>query len=371
MSSLSPSAFIELKSKQSAEIAQLLQKFASQDPYDWDRAVAGLRDIGEENISADVFKLIERLRDAPPKEHQEIRRQLAHHGKVLELLLLLNSPKEEDWDRGREGIIALNDPYAFGALTFKLVCKFGSDNPRTHERARKQLIKIGPPAIQPLSAAIHAKNSDNIIRLESARTLGEIARCQEDVSPSAESALDELSRIATSRDPRIRHAAAYGLGFARHPRAIPTLSKLLLEDKDEMTRAEAAHSLGFLGADAVPHLAAAVDNYLRLAMQDRNDQAFIDQLDSALYIAVEATNALANIKEVESVDALISLLFKAQMAIRKDIIPHLANALKKLTGRDLGTDPKRWHEWREAVKKYRDAWIEYEDRNPSDLRPAQ
>lgn len=49
--------------------------------------------------------------------------------------------------------------------------------------------------------------------------------------------------ISDDKDDDIRFHAAYGLGYVEHPRAVPTLSEMLLSDQAAEVRQTAAHSI--------------------------------------------------------------------------------------------------------------------------------
>ena len=121
------------------------------------------------------------------------------------------------------------------------------------------------------------------------------------------SAIPELERWLSDRDPLARQYAALALGHLRAERALPKLLALL-RDPDNTTRADAATALGALGSKAaIPALA----------------RALTDECDS---VGVEARVALSDLDRDEAV-AEIRRLFSREEVPRQG---QLVEALRRL-----------------------------------------
>jgi len=157
------------------------------------------------------------------------------------------------------------------SLSKKLLAR-GTRNLRV--AAGNTLVKIGPPAVEALTVALHNPNKD--VRFNAARALGEIR------DPRAvESILDLLGD--TNRT--VRLAAARALGYIKDPRAVEPLSHAL-NDRTRMVRNYIAWALGEMGDErAVPALQKAYKHALMEG--DLSGQfainAALEEIESAKY----------------------------------------------------------------------------------------
>jgi HEAT repeat protein len=117
--------------------------------------------------------------------------------------------------------------------------------------AGNTLVKIGSPAVEALTVALHNPNRD--VRFNAARALGEIR------DPRAVESILDLLR---DRNRTVRLAAARALGFIKDERAVEPLSHAL-GDRTRMVRNYIAWALGEIGDErAVPALQKAYKHAL-------------------------------------------------------------------------------------------------------------
>jgi len=155
---------------------------------------------------------------------------------------------------------------------------------------------------------------------------------------SVEQAIDQLK----SSNSQVRKEAVLYLKEAQNGQAIEPLIRVLREDKDPVVRIAAAVALG-----------------------DLKDKRAVDALVVALkdeYSEVRQFSALAlgEIGDTRAIEPLIDALGAAEYHAGGAIVTDMATeirvveALKKLTGQDLGWDQKEWSDWwknKEASKK--------------------
>ena len=140
--------------------------------------------------------------------------------------------------------------------------------------AGNTLVKIGAPAVEALTVALHNPNRD--VRFNAARALGEIR------DPRAvESVLDLLR----DQNRTVRLAAARALGYIRDGRAVEPLAHAL-NDRARMVRNYIAWALGEIGDErAVPALQKAYKHALMEG--DLSGQfainAALEEIESAKY----------------------------------------------------------------------------------------
>ena len=140
--------------------------------------------------------------------------------------------------------------------------------------AGNTLVKIGAPAVEALTVALHNPNRD--VRFNAARALGEIR------DPRAvESVLDLLR----DQNRTVRLAAARALGYIRDGRAVEPLAHAL-NDRARMVRNYIAWALGEIGDErAVPSLQKAYKHALMEG--DLSGQfainAALEEIESAKY----------------------------------------------------------------------------------------
>jgi hypothetical protein len=131
----------------------------------------------------------------------------------------------------------------------KKILSRGSRNLRV--AAGNTLVKIGAPAVEPLTVALHNPNKD--VRFNAARALGEIR------DPRAVESLLDLLR---DQNRTVRLASARALGFVRDARAVEPLCHAL-GDRARMVRNYVAWALGEIGDErAVPALQKAYKHAL-------------------------------------------------------------------------------------------------------------
>jgi bilin biosynthesis protein len=183
--------------------------------------------------------------------------------------------------------------------------------------ATKTLAEMGSPAVEPLIRSL--SHEDYRIRVNAAKALGEIGdskalaplcaamtdevwRVRVNAGWAVEKlgapAVDALVSLLASDAPRLREAAALGLGRIQNRRAVPALRTAFGEDRDVLVRASAAWALGEL-------------------------------------------------KDRDSMDTLIAGLKEKNNLIKASSL----TALRKITGIDLGQAAESWQLWRENNRK--------------------
>jgi HEAT repeat protein len=175
------------------------------------------------------------------------------------------------------------------------------------------LVKIGKSAVKPLITALKDKNKE--IRKNAARALGEIKDRR---------AVKPLIAALEEEDKEFREIVVEALGRIKDPRVIETLVFILNnKDEDENIRWKAAAALS--------------------RMKDpRSVEPLITALkDKSRDIRGIAAAALGEIKDSQAVEPLINALEDKDKSVRRNA----AVALKKVTGEDLGDDPKKWKKW--------------------------
>lgn len=75
--------------------------------------------------------------------------------------------------------------------------------------------------------------------------------------------------IANDADNDIRYYAAYGLGYIKHPRAVPQLRAMMLDDKTIETRQTAAHSL-YSAALLNNQIDSIISDYAKALTQEKS-----------------------------------------------------------------------------------------------------
>jgi hypothetical protein len=151
-----------------------------------------------------------------------------------------------------------------------------------------------------------------------------------DIGAQAEEFVSVLVHTLETGDAHVHAPAARALGYIGPgaEEAIPTLIQAL-KDEDSRTRYTAAEALGNIGA--------RTDQVVPALIQTLNDDWPVRQA---------AVGALGNIGPdgVEAVPALIQVLANANSYDRRDVV----EALRAITGQDLGDEPAAWQAWWEA-----------------------
>ena len=154
----------------------------------------------------------------------------------------------------------------------KKILSRGSRNLRV--AAGNTLVKIGTPAVEALTVALHNPNKD--VRFNAARALGEIRDVR---------AVDSLLDLLKDQNRTVRLASARALGFLKDVRAVEPLSHTL-GDRARMVRNYVAWALGEIGDErAVPALQKAYKHALMEG--DLSGQfavnAALEEIESAKY----------------------------------------------------------------------------------------
>ena len=158
-----------------------------------------------------------------------------------------------------------------GTISSKILSR-GSRNLRV--AAGNTLVKIGTPAVEALTVALHNPNKD--VRFNAARALGEIRDVR---------AVDPLLDLLRDQNRTVRLASARALGFMRDARAVEPLCHAL-GDRARMVRNYVAWALGEIGDErAIPYLRKAYKHALMEG--DLSGQfavsAALDEIESAKY----------------------------------------------------------------------------------------
>jgi HEAT repeat protein len=145
----------------------------------------------------------------------------------------------------------VSDPQAIQQAIKQHIVTLASHDVLARDRARQQLVEIGPPALEALLGALTSTSES--VRWEAARAIGQIRH------PAAVEAL-----IKSLEDPTfaVRWLAAQGLIEIGLPSAGPLLRALLAEDWDNIWLRQGAHHVlrsmlsGSVGTVLAPVVAA-------------------------------------------------------------------------------------------------------------------
>jgi hypothetical protein len=282
---------------------------------------------------------------------------------------------------------AVTRPYLLWELGIIDQVKFSKDmeSASLGELALNVLTSIGPTGIEAIfnalqadNATIRAKAAWGLARLKDVRVVEALIKALNDESDKVrKQAIQGLERLKDKRavEPLIAvmksepSDAASALGEIGDPRAVDVLIDLLMDkNQDYLKRGRAAEALGKIkDARAVEPLIEALrqgklmkgDKILigQSIMTDAahalgriKDKRAVDPLIDAMEdIPSAAASALGEIGDARAVQSLISALKDKGMNVfwRRDVI----NALRKLTGKDLGDDPEAWRAWWEQNQK--------------------
>ncbi|GEM_PF-2600580 len=131
-------------------------------------------------------------------------------------------------------------------------------------------------------------------------------------------------------NPRYRNVApeiTAALGRSGHEDAVGLLERLL-EHRNDRVRQNALRSLGLLGKKAEETVGSVVK-----FLDDRH----------ATRIRMEAAEALGRIQNKEAVWPLIDVLYERNIDL--EFRQRLARALRRITGKNLGVNARRWENW--------------------------
>lgn len=168
------------------------------------------------------------------------------------------------------------------------------------------------------------RDGDASIRRFSVEALGRMKEIQD------ERAVEAL--IAALRDETldVRNAAVEAIGKIKSDRALFLLITNLKNNRDPNTRGCAAMVLG------------------KIADSRSTEPLIIALNDEDWYVRKEAAKGLGKMKESRAIEPLIASFGdeNEKRYIGRDAI----EVLNKITGKDLGEDPKKWQEWWEKNK---------------------
>lgn len=194
-----------------------------------------------------------------------------------------------------------------------------------------------------------ANDRSPVVRAEAAESLGALGN--KDAVPALTARLKDSSG-------EVRAAAAGALGMLKAKEALDAL-KVAAEDHHAEARAAALRALAATNpAEAVPILQGALkakEAGVRIAALDSlvvaetsaADPALRELLDDKEWtVRAAAVAAALEVRYREDVDALIARLEKETGRLRLDIV----TALRDLTGKEIGFDPRDWKNWWEGAR---------------------
>lgn len=289
------------------------------------RAAAGLGSLKDPRTLGALIQALRELKDresSAPAEKQEVMAARNEVRSAINQLLegtkdpavveqLAMALKDEDVEVRLVAVSALAKMEAFDQLATTLK----DENKRVRTAAVQFFAQTKDArAVEPLIAAM--QDSDNEIRRIAVLGLTRIKDAR---------VVEPLISALKEEDPNTPMYAAYTLGELRDPRAVEPLI-VALGSPNERLRSAAAEALGKIkDARAAERLIAALK-------------------DQSSPVRLRAAGALGEIKDARATEPLITML--------KDPINQwdAAEALKKITGQDFGTDHGKWKQWWEKNK---------------------
>lgn len=178
--------------------------------------------------------------------------------------------------------------------------------------------------------------------------------------PNASLAEDSLINILSNNNTGIRVSAIKALGQMGSSKVYPYLIKKV-SDSNSMVKIAVLESLAAINPkESIPYLESALKDSLpevRIVALETLTKYTIDKIlilkfisnllaDKSRAVQLTAVQCLRDIREKNSVRALIERLPDASWRLRYDIIM----ALKDLSGQPFGLDNKAWLNWYEANK---------------------
>lgn len=373
-----------------------------QDPRAVEPLIAALKDVNADVRAAVVAALsylkdprvIESLIPVLKDESKKVRLYVASaferakDPRVFEpLLAALKDPSLEVRGRVAMALASQKDPRALGALLQALreLKSNESGSPAGNQealvvrgevrRAINQMVEGSKDPVVVEQLAVALKDPDIDVRLAAFSALAKLEAIDHLINTSKDEdksvrtaavqffgqtkdprAVGPLITAAQDSDKEIRRIAVLGLQKFKDARSVEPLINLLKEE-DPNTSAQAAYALGEIrDARAVEPLLAAMgspNERLRSSAAEAlgkvKDPRAVDQLIAALKdqsssVRLRAAGALGEIKDQRAIEPLIPML-KDQFS-RWDA----AEALKKITGQDFGTDHGKWNDWWQKSK---------------------
>jgi HEAT repeat protein len=163
-----------------------------------------------------------------------------------------------------------------------------------------------------------------------------VSGCQDphhDISPADEAektllkfgkaSVDPLLASLQDKDPQVRRRITGMLGKIKDPRSVPGLLSAMKDENRNVSMA-AATSLTEIGEPSMTGLTDVLKNP-QIPIETRADAAW----------------ALGIIKKPGAVEPLIAALNEKD----PDLLKQASRSLSRITGNDLGQDPKKWQEW--------------------------
>jgi len=216
------------------------------------------------------------------------------------------------------------------------------------EPAGAALVRIGEPAVGPLTVLFDDENAD--VRARAVRVLVAMG----------ESGVDGLIVALKHDDADVRKHAVSAVthGEARSPRLVEPLIAAL-NDVDPHVRYEAVDALGRMeDTRAVDPLIAALGDqsvdvriYAAEVLGRIGDVRAVEALSAALKdekrnVRCSAAAALGDLKDVRAVQPLIDALGDEDQYVRSAAV----EALRQIAQESLGEDPEKWQKWWEESK---------------------
>jgi hypothetical protein len=161
--------------------------------------------------------------------------------------------------------------------------------------------------------------------------------------------------FATERNAGVLDAAITILGMAKQPEDVAFICGKVLGKGDWQLRAALADALGTLHAPAAADAIRALlksekdPRVLSMALFGAGTKKLADAMDQILphlehsdwQVRVAAIEALGELKDERGLMPLIDRLMNERGRLREDI----AQALRKITGKDFGRDANKWRQW--------------------------
>ncbi len=191
------------------------------------------------------------------------------------------------------------------------------------ERALTTIYQIGKPAVPYLISGLEKNNIP--IQMGIADALGRIQ------DPKG---IPTLTKLSTNRDPTVRAMAIKGLGEIRATEVIPLLRKAL-KDPDPVVQSNAVTGIKNFGSKGLDILI---------------NELHVENYDHLKTVA----NALGDMGQKKAIRPLIETLktLNKQSSVPNFYRTPILEALKNLSGQDLGVSSKTWLRWWESEGQF-------------------